>query len=225
MACHGPISALLLLLTLPLASFAEEKVPLRDALALQAAMERLIEQAEPSIACVLVSRSDAYAPYGAAPSADMPGKLGTFYSQKYLGGVFEQDEKRRKQIIALDLSHPDHQPEAYGSGIVLDAFGLLLTNAHVVRGATKIYVRLPGHRGSYADIYASDPRSDLAVLKLIDPPPNLKPRSSATAARCRQGAIRGIARQSLRGRLSRRQPECFLGHRQQLAPPRLRADQ
>src|SRR4029077_5074316 len=51
-----------------------------------------------------------------------------------------------------------------------------------VEGAAKIYVRLSGGKGSYANIHAGDPRSDLAVLRLLDssvfPVPFLRPASS-----------------------------------------------
>jgi S1-C subfamily serine protease len=182
---RSPLLALILLLALPLAGRADEKARLKEVLELQEAMEQAIEKAEPSIACILVSRSEGYAKFNAAPSPDTPGKLGKFSSQTLIGP--EQDEKTRKQIIALDLSHPDHQPEAYGSGVVLDETGLILTNAHVVRGATKIYVRLPGNRGSYADIHALDPRSDLAILKLIDKIPDLKPLKFGDGGKVRKG--------------------------------------
>src|SRR5262249_62301752 len=49
------------------------------------------------------------------------------------------------------------------------------TNYHVVQGATKVFVRLPDRAACYADIYAGDPRSDLAVLRLIDRGLKLKP--------------------------------------------------
>jgi serine protease Do len=179
--------ALTLVLVLPVAARSDEKTRLKEVLQLQEAMEQIIEKAEPSVACILISRSDGYANFRAAPSLDEPGKLGKFDSQAYLSQGREQNEQRRKEIIALDLSHPDHQPEAYGSGVVLDASGLILTNAHVVRGATKIYVRLPGNRGSYADIHASDPRSDLAVLKLIDKVPDLKPLKFGDGGSVRKG--------------------------------------
>src|SRR5262245_47088945 len=173
MARSSSLLVLLLLPALPLILRAEEKSPLKDARALQEAIEQLIEKAEPSVACVLVSRSDGYAKYRAGPSVDTPGKLGSFDARPFLQGV--SDPAVQKALYALDLSHPNHQPEAYGSGVVLDAAnGLVLTNAHVVRGATKVYVRLPGNRGSYADIHACDPRSDLAVLKLLDKVPDLK---------------------------------------------------
>jgi S1-C subfamily serine protease len=186
MARYSPLLTLLLLPALPLAVRTEEKSRLKDVLTLQEAMEQLIEKAEPSVACVLVSRSDGYAKYRAAPSGDTPGKLGTFDARARLGPG--QPPETRKEIIALDLSHPDHQPEAYGSGVVLDAAnGLILTNAHVVRGATKIYVRLPGNRGSYADIHACDPRSDLAVLRLLDKVPDLKALKFGDGGKLRKG--------------------------------------
>src|SRR5947209_1834376 len=90
--------ALFLALTLLVTGQAEENTRLKDVLALQEAMEQIIERAEPSIACILVSRSDGY---GAVPSADSPGKLGKFDARPSLGGSSEQDEKRRKQILAL----------------------------------------------------------------------------------------------------------------------------
>jgi S1-C subfamily serine protease len=181
---YSPLLALLLFLVPP-AVLADEKTRLKD---IQEAMEQVIEKAEPSIACVLVSRSEGYADFGAAPSSEIPGKLGTFDTRQLLtSGPKEQNEKTRKRILSLDLSHPDHQPEAYGSGVVIDESGLILTNAHVVRGATKLYVRLPGNRGSYADIYALDPRCDMAVLKLIDKVSDLKALKLGDGGKVRKG--------------------------------------
>lgn len=141
---------------------AEEKPTLKDALALQEALQGAIQAAEPSIACILVSRSDAYRQTGQGPSVEEPGSLGTFEPKK------PGRDARPEQLRKLDLADPGNVPESYGSGVVIDEKGLILTNYHVVREATKIYVRLPGLPGSYADIHAADPRSDLAVLRLID---------------------------------------------------------
>jgi S1-C subfamily serine protease len=167
---------------------ASEEPRLKDVQALQELIEKAIEQAEPSIACILVSRSDVYQQLGAAPAADNSGKLGGFDLDDALRKVPDRDEERRRQVRGYDLSHPDTVPESYGSGVVLDEAGLILTQAHVVRNATKVYVRLPGHnRGSYADIYASDPRSDLAVLRLIDLVPHLKPLKFGDGGKVRKG--------------------------------------
>jgi serine protease Do len=75
----------------------------------------------------------------------------------------------------LDLSDPHNIPDnEYGSGVVLDESGLILTTYHLIEGATKIYVRTAGGKGSYADVHAADARSDLAVLKLLHPPAGLR---------------------------------------------------
>jgi serine protease Do len=171
MAFLTPLAVLLLL---PESAWSEERNRFADVLAaLQEAAHQSIERAEPSIACILVSRSEKYRAHTPAqPQA--PGRLGRFDWQHALGPL-DRDGPEGLALRRLDLSDPNNVPESYGSGVVLDdKKGLILTLAHVVRNATKIYVRLPGGRGSWADIHASDPRSDLAVLRLIDRVPNLK---------------------------------------------------
>jgi S1-C subfamily serine protease len=72
------------------------------------------------------------------------------------------------------LGEPETVPESFGSGVVVgerEQRGLILTNYHVVREAARLFVRLSGGKGSAADVFAADPRSDLAVLRLHDPVP------------------------------------------------------
>ena len=53
-----------------------------------------------------------------------------------------------------------------GSGVIIDEQGYILTNEHVITGADKVTVTLPDGRKFEAEIKGSDPRSDLAVLKI-----------------------------------------------------------
>jgi S1-C subfamily serine protease len=60
-----------------------------------------------------------------------------------------------------------------GSGVLVDASGVIITNAHVIRDAAELSVRLSD--GRYFDVRAGkvhtigeDPRYDLAVLKIED---------------------------------------------------------
>ncbi|MFO0877115.1 MAG: trypsin-like peptidase domain-containing protein [Gemmataceae bacterium] len=140
---------------------------------------QVIEEARPSVVCILVSRSDAYARapfWGVEPTTTLDGALGRFDATE-AARLVPTDAPHRQRILRTiqqhDLSDPTTVPESYGSGFVVDRTGLILTNAHVVRNATRIFVRLPGKKGSWADILASDPRSDLAILKLLDPPGEL----------------------------------------------------
>ena len=53
-----------------------------------------------------------------------------------------------------------------GSGVIIDKRGYILTNYHVVEGADQVTVRLPDGREFSGEIQGSDPRSDLAVVKV-----------------------------------------------------------
>jgi serine protease Do len=122
----------------------------------------LVAKAEPAVASVLVSRSPVYHELGLDRNLKGPGKV--------LGDLrgLDPDHRLYRKLALHDVRHI---PEAFGSGLLIDPSGLVLTNYHVVQGATKLFVRWPGAAGggSYADIHAADPRCDLAVLRLIDP--------------------------------------------------------
>lgn len=53
-----------------------------------------------------------------------------------------------------------------GSGVVIDKDGYILTNDHVVQGATEIKVKLSDGREFDAEIKGIDARTDLAVIKI-----------------------------------------------------------
>ena len=55
-----------------------------------------------------------------------------------------------------------------GSGVIVDAAGLVVTNNHVIEGADQVKVSLADKREFEAEIVLKDPRTDLAVLRLKD---------------------------------------------------------
>lgn len=62
---------------------------------------------------------------------------------------------------------PVYTTESLGSGVVIDPSGLVLTNAHVIDKASKIYVALPGQaREIEGRLVGSDELLDLAVVRL-----------------------------------------------------------
>ena len=62
---------------------------------------------------------------------------------------------------------PPNSQYSLGSGVVIDEAGYLLTNDHVVRRADKIAVKFCAGTNLYsATVVASDPKSDVALLKL-----------------------------------------------------------
>ncbi len=58
-----------------------------------------------------------------------------------------------------------------GTGMLMDAKGYILTNNHVVGGATKITVLLANGNKYNAKLIGADPKTDLAVIKISSPSP------------------------------------------------------
>ena len=61
---------------------------------------------------------------------------------------------------------PERPQKGMGSGVIISADGLVVTNSHVVKSADKIMVVLNDKREFSATVVGTDPKSDLAVLKL-----------------------------------------------------------
>lgn len=60
-----------------------------------------------------------------------------------------------------------------GSGFIIDREGRILTNNHVVRDASDITVTLNDKRTFKATVVGTDPETDIAVIKLVNPGSNL----------------------------------------------------
>ncbi|RFO95527.1 serine peptidase [Rhodoferax lacus] len=60
----------------------------------------------------------------------------------------------------------EEQPKGVGSGFILSSDGLIMTNAHVVDGATEVLVTLTDKREFKAKIIGADLRSDIALVKI-----------------------------------------------------------
>ncbi len=68
-----------------------------------------------------------------------------------------------------DPYHNQRKPNSQfslGSGLIMDEDGYVVTNDHVVRRASRIWVRLMDGREFEADLVASTARSDIALLKI-----------------------------------------------------------
>ena len=60
----------------------------------------------------------------------------------------------------------DTPTRGQGSGFIVSADGIILTNAHVVRDATEVTVKLTDRREFRAKVLGADPKTDVAVLKI-----------------------------------------------------------
>jgi serine protease Do len=103
--------------------------------------------------------------------------------------------KSEKQANDTALFEPQ---EAIGAGVILSADGYIVTNAHVVQGARKIRVRLPGleapggdestpHGPVNAKVVGIDRQSDIAVLRIDGK--NLPALELANSDELKQGQV------------------------------------
>ena len=83
------------------------------------------------------------------------------------------DEERFFRFFRGIPGAPFHMPHSLeqpfhgqGSGFVVDRDGLILTNAHVVRGAQQVTVKLADRRELTAKVLGEDAATDIAVLKV-----------------------------------------------------------
>jgi len=81
----------------------------------------------------------------------------------------QQDEMFRRRFGAQEGHQGGAQRrpvQALGSGFLVDASGHVVTNNHVVQGATVVKVKLDDGRELTARVVGRDPRTDIALLKI-----------------------------------------------------------
>ncbi len=70
------------------------------------------------------------------------------------------------EVVTYDFFNQPFTQEGAGSGWIIDESGIIVTNSHVVEGAESVTVTLSDDRVFLAEIIRTDPRDDLAVLKI-----------------------------------------------------------
>ncbi|CAN5913377.1 N/A [soil metagenome] len=89
-----------------------------------------------------------------------------------------------------DVGAPsERQQMSKGSGVIVTAGGRILTNAHVVKGATEITVSLHDGTDLKAKVIGTDPKADLAVIQLEGKVPNLRPLTFGDSGSLRLGEV------------------------------------
>jgi S1-C subfamily serine protease len=77
------------------------------------------------------------------------------------------------QTIAQDFFFPVFQ-EGSGSGVIIDAKrALLVTNFHVIKGASNVQATLADGQSYEVELIGEDPDNELALLRIVNPPHDL----------------------------------------------------
>ena len=72
----------------------------------------------------------------------------------------------RTESVASDFFVGEYVTEGAGSGVIIKEDGYIVTNNHVIDGASNIYVTLSNNKEYQAKLIGADSENDLAVLKI-----------------------------------------------------------
>ena len=74
--------------------------------------------------------------------------------------------QQRPQMPDDEDDEGEDRPSGVGSGFILSSDGYIMTNAHVIEGASDVIVTLPDQREFKAKVVGADKRTDVAVVKI-----------------------------------------------------------
>jgi len=107
----------------------------------------IVRENSPAVVKIIVQHSRAHGGQGQPGPEEIPEYLRRFFE-------FRGTPPSRRQRIAM------------GSGFIISDDGYILTNNHVVEGADSVLVRMSNRHEFNAEVIGTDPRSDLALLRI-----------------------------------------------------------
>jgi len=126
---------------------AEPRIPasLKD---VQLSFAPVVEQAAPAVVNVYATRR---------VKARRPTLFNDRFFEEFFGRSFGDNFGQRERL-----------ENSLGSGVIVSAEGIVVTNNHVISGAEAFKVVLSDRREFSAELLLADERTDLAVLKILD---------------------------------------------------------
>ncbi|MEI8102220.1 MAG: DegQ family serine endoprotease [Chlorobium sp.] len=132
-----------------------ENYPIQSLKSFNEAFVQIAESATPSVVTIFTEKT---------VNQRMQSPFDFFGSpfDDFFGMPGEGSPNRRKEV-----------QRGLGSGVIVTADGYILTNNHVIDGADTVYIRTSDNRKISAKVIGSDPKTDIAVIKVDEK--NLKP--------------------------------------------------
>jgi serine protease Do len=125
----------------------------------QAGFADLVAKVRPAVVQITTTERVGEVASRESPDEGMPD----FQNEAPFGDMFRQFFGAMPHFQQPENSAPSH---ALGSGFVIDPAGYVVTNNHVIDGATRIEVTLSDGGQYPAKIVGRDPKTDLALLKI-----------------------------------------------------------
>jgi serine protease Do len=94
------------------------------------------------------------------PQQDGQSFQNPFFDDPFFRRFFGEEFERRMPAPR------EFQQQGLGSGVILTQDGYIITNNHVVEGADELSVSLPDKRTFKAKVIGTDPKTDVAVIKI-----------------------------------------------------------
>ncbi|KRT71280.1 MAG: peptidase S1C, Do [candidate division NC10 bacterium CSP1-5] len=135
---------------------------------MQQVFVEVAERLKPSV--VNISTTQRVQPSRRQTEPFFRGPFREFFGEEFFERFFSREFERR----------------SLGSGVIVDAKGTILTNNHVVEQADEIQVTLVDERTFQAKVIGTDPKTDLAVIR-IEGAKDLKPAPLGNSAKIRTG--------------------------------------
>jgi S1-C subfamily serine protease len=104
------------------------------------------------------------------PLTAQPLQSGSAQAQTVASQVYQRVGGAVVEVQTAGESGRGMTPQGGGSGVVIDASGLILTNNHVVQGASSVSVLFDGGAERDAEVLGTDAGNDLALLRVENMP-------------------------------------------------------